>query len=64
MSKVWTVWSANEDMETLLAGIATEEKKAYEMRGKLEEEFGDAFEYQVCCIETDKLNINDIDISF
>lgn len=28
MSKVWTVWCADEDMETLLAGIATEEKKS------------------------------------
>ena len=64
MSKVWTVWSANEDMETLLVGIATSEEKACEMRGKLEEEFEDAFEYQVCCMETDKLNINDVDIRF
>ena len=64
MSKVWTVWSANDDMETLLVGIATSEEKAYEMRGRLEEEFEDAFEYQVCCIETDKITINDTDIRF
>ena len=64
MSKVWTIWSANDDMETLLVGIATSEEKAYEMRGKLEEEFEDAFEYQVCCMETDKITINDTDIRF
>ena len=64
MSKVWTVWTANDDMETLLVGIATSEEKAYEMRGRLEEEFEDAFEYQVCCMETDKITINDTDIGF
>ena len=64
MSKVWTVWSANDDMETLLVGIATSEEKAYEMRGRLEEEFEDTFEYQVCCIETDKLIIDDKYIRF
>ena len=64
MSKVWTVWSANDDMETLLVGIATTEEKAHKMRGKLEEEFEDAFEYQVCCMETDKITINDTDIRF
>ena len=64
MSKVWTVWTANDDMETLLVGIATSEEKAYEMRGRLEEEFEDAFEYQVCCMETDKITINDTDIRF
>ena len=64
MSKVWTVWSVNDDMETLLVGIATSEEKAYEMRGRLEEEFEDAFEYQVCCIETDKLIIDDKYIRF
>ena len=64
MSKVWTVWSANDDVETLLIGIATSEEKAYEMIGKLEEEFEDAFEYQVCCMETDKLIIDDKDIRF
>ena len=64
MSKVWTVWTVNDDMETLLVGIATSEEKAYEMRGRLEEEFEDAFEYQVCCMETDKITINDTDIRF
>ena len=64
MSKVWTVWSVNDDMETLLVGIATSEEKAYKMRGRLEEEFEDAFEYQVCCIETDKLIIDDKYIRF
>ena len=64
MSRVWTVWTANDDMETLLVGIATSEEKAYEMRGMLEEEFEDAFEYQVCCMETDKMTINDTDIRF
>ena len=47
-----------------LVGIATSEEKAYEMRGRLEEEFEDAFEYQVCCMETDKITINDTDIRF
>ena len=64
MSKVWTVWSANDDVETLLVGIATSEEKAYEMIGKLEEEFEDVFEYQVYCMETDKITINDTDIRF
>ena len=64
MNKVWTVWSANDEMETLLVGIATTEEKAYEMKSKLEEEFEDAFEYQVCCVEINKLIINDKNIKF
>ena len=64
MNKVWTVWTANDDMETLLVGIATTEEKAYKMKGKLEEQFEDAFEYQICCMETDKLIIDNKDVKF
>ena len=31
MSKVWTVWTANDDMETLLVAIATSEEKAMDI---------------------------------
>ena len=64
MNKVWTVWTVNDDMETLLVGIATTEEKAYKMKGKLEEQFEDAFEYQICCMETDKLIIDNKDVKF
>jgi hypothetical protein len=64
MDKVWTVWIANDDMNTLLVGVATTEKKAYEMRGRLEEEFEDTWECQVCCMDIDKLNINNREITF
>lgn len=64
MNKIWTVWSVNDDMDTMLVGVATTEEKAHEMRGRLEEEFEDAFEYQVCCTETDTLVIDDKEIKF
>lgn len=64
MKEVWTVWTANDEMETLLVGIATNEKKAYKMRATLEEKFDNAYEILVCKTETDKLNINDANIQF
>lgn len=64
MKEVWTVWTANDDMETLLVGIATNEKKAYEMREKLEKELANAHEIQVCKMETDRLDINDTVVQF
>lgn len=64
MNKLWTVWVANDDMDTLLVGIATTEKKAYEMRGKIEEKFEDAFEVQICEMEVDKLTQDDEEIYF
>ena len=64
VNNVWTVWIANDEMETLLVCIATTEKKAYEMRERIEEKCGDGYECQVCKMETDKLKIDDFDFLF
>ena len=63
MNKVWTVWSKSDDMESLLVGIATTKEKAYKMTEKLYEVFEDSFEYVICSMEMDKLNINDEEIT-
>ena len=64
MKEVWTVWIANDELETMLAGIATTEEKAYEMKVKIIEKFGDAFEVIVCEKKIDILDIYDIKIQF
>ena len=63
MNKVWTVWSANDDMEMMLVGIATTEEKAHRMEEELCKVFEDSFEYVICSMEMDKLNINDEEIA-
>lgn len=64
MDKVWTVWIANDEMETLLVGIATSAEKAYKMRARIIEELEDGYEVMVCEKKTDILEINDSEIQF
>lgn len=64
MNKVYTVWSKSDDTESLLLGIATTKEKANEMTEKLYEVFENSFEYVICSMELDKLNINDEEVGF
>ena len=62
MNKVWTVWIAEDYIAPRLVGVATTVEIACEMREKVAEVFKDSFTYKckICCMDVDKLNIDNI----
>lgn len=64
MDKVWTVWIDNEDINTMLVGIATTKEKGYKMADKLKEQYGGDYEYMVFEKNVDSLCIYDNRFNF
>lgn len=64
MKEVYGIWCKNDDMDALLVGIATSEKKANDMIYTLKKEFEDEFEYTVVKEKLDTLCINGKEVAF
>ena len=64
MKEVYGIWCKNDDMDALLVGIATSEKKANDMIFALKKEFEDKLEYTVVKEKLDTLCINNKEVVF
>lgn len=61
---LYLIWSKCDDIEDMLVGVADTSEKASQMVDKLNEEFEDAFEYEIVPFEKNQVTIDDVKYNF